>query len=36
MYVCPQIFASATRLTVAYGHTAGVRNIFPSPLCGCH
>jgi len=24
------------RLTIAYGQTAGVCNIFPSALCGCH
>ena len=47
IYVCPQNFcrckSPGNRLTpgiaylqIAYGQTAGVRNIFPNALCGCH
>ena len=37
MYLCRQIFAEpGSRLTILYGQTAGVHNIFLSALFWCH
>jgi len=43
-YVCLQIFVAANGCSswasclrsMVYSQTAGVHNIFPSALCGCH